>query len=61
MQTNVEEVVKVTHIELQPVDRCAQICFNSLNNDLSARSLLDDFDISIFSGGHLKKAREHLA
>jgi hypothetical protein len=42
VETYIEEVVKVAHIELKPVERSVEVCFDTLDDDLK-RFLLNDF------------------
>jgi len=59
VETDIEEVVQVTHVELEPVERRVEVCLDTLDDDLE-RLLLDDLCVAIIGYLGFKEAGESL-
>jgi hypothetical protein len=59
VQTDIEEVVQVAHVELQPVHGGVKVSLHTLDYDFRP-ALFYDFQLPVFCGRHFKKPREYL-
>jgi hypothetical protein len=59
VETHIEEVIEVTHVELQPIEWCVQVRLHTLYDDLEI-SLLLNFNISLVIQNGFKQSGKGL-